>query len=191
VGSIRETPASTSAELRRAVIEGFRWVGDAGVENSYADLSGWWRDPALARAIAAGLADMFRVEQPTVVVGIESTGSLLGGLVAQILDVGLVVVHKSARQIVDSDPWVFATTPPDYRDRHLTLGVRRGLLRPDDRACVVDDWIVTGGQGLGTQQLVEATKATWLGMAVVVDALTDNRTRRRLGVRSLVNERQL
>jgi adenine phosphoribosyltransferase len=188
---MRETPASTSAELRRAVIEGFRWVGDAGVVNSYADLSGWWRDPALTRAIAAGVASLFRAEKPTVVEGIESTGSLFGGLVAQVLDIGLVVAHKGARQVDDSDPWVFATTPPDYRDRHLTLGVRRGLLRPGDRVRVVDDWIVTGGQGLGTQQLVEATKASWLGIAVVVDALTDNRTRRQLGVRSLVNDRQL
>ena len=66
--------------------------------------------PSPARAIVTGLADLFRVEQPTVIADIESTGPLLGGLVAQVLDVGLVVVHK-ARQIVDSDPWVFATTP--------------------------------------------------------------------------------
>lgn len=56
---------------------------------------------------------------------------------------------------------------------------------------LVDDWIDTGGQALGAQRLVEDTGATWLGVAVVVDALESNVVRRRLGVRSLIHHRDL
>ena len=44
-----------------------------------------------------------------------------------------------------SDEWATGTTLPDYRDRHLTLGFRRALVRPGDPVVLVDDWVDTGG----------------------------------------------
>jgi len=116
---------------------------------------------------------------------------MLGALVAQELGVGLVEARKNPSPAADSDEWIVATTPPDYRDRHLSLGFRRPLVSPSDRVVLVDDWVATGGQAIGVQQLIATARASWLGMAVVVVALTDNRTRRDLGVRSLLNGREL
>lgn len=63
--------------------------------------------------------------------------------------------------------------------------------RAGDRVVLVDDWIATGGQALGAQRLVDESGATWLGAAVIVDALTEHQTRRALELRSLLHERDL
>ena len=83
------------------------------------------------------------------------------------------------------------TAPPDYRDRQITFGFRRTLLAAGDRVLLVDDWIETGATATTARQLVDDVGATWLGTAVVVDALTEPRLRRDLNVRSLLHTRQL
>lgn len=121
----------------------------------------------------------------------EARGFLLGPLVAAAIGVGFVEVRKDPSPVSDSDRWLRRTPPPDYRDRQLTLGIRKDLVADGDRVSLVDDWIDTGGQALGARRLVEDTGATWLGVAVVVDALESNMVRRRLGVRSLIHHRDL
>jgi adenine phosphoribosyltransferase len=66
--------------------------------------------------------------------------------------VGLVEVQKDPSPATDSDDWVTETTPPDYRDRHLSLGFPRRLVSPSDRVVLVYDWGDTGGQALGTRR---------------------------------------
>ncbi len=178
-------------QLREQLRQTFRWRGDRTDAQSFADMTGWWRDAAVLAAVGPALASLFEVEQPTVVLGPESRGSLLGGLVARALGIGFVEVRKSQTPLADSDAWLQRTTPPDYQDRHLRLGVRRDLLPSDDRVLMVDDWIQTGGQALAVQALVEATGSAWLGAAVIVDGLTDSGLRRRLSVRSLLHVRDL
>jgi adenine phosphoribosyltransferase len=152
---------------------------------------GWWRRPDLLGHLGPALAQLFAGEQPTVVLGPESRGCLLGPLVALRFDVGFVEVRKDRVASSDSDLWLQRTTPPDYQDRHLTLGFRKSLVNGGDRVLFVDDWIETGGQADGVHLLVEDAGATWIGAATVVDALSSNKVRRHLNVRSLLHVREL
>lgn len=177
--------------LRDRIDAAFTWRGDRTDRSKWADVTGWWRDPVLRAEIVAALSEPFVDRAPTVVLGLQSRGVLLGALVAQRLGVGLVEVRKDPNPSTDSDAWLVGTTPPDYRDRHLRLGFRRELVQSGDRVLLVDDWVDTGGQALGTQGLVNRAGASWLGMSVIVDALTEHRVRRDLGVHALVHVRDL
>lgn len=154
--------------------------GDRTDEHRYADVTGWWRQPDLLRDLGPTLARLFQDVQPTVVLGPESRGCLLGSRVALSMRVGFIEVRKDRATSGDRDAWLRRTTPPDYRDRHLTLGSRRNPLDSRDRVLLVDDWIDTGGQALGTYLLTHDAKATWLGVATVVDALSSNECRPRV-----------
>ena len=134
---------------------------------------------------------MFTDALPTVVLGPQSSGSLLGALVAVYMRIGLVEVRKEPCPSTDSDRWLIAHTPPDYQDRTLALGLRREHLRAGDRALLVDDWIETGGQAVATHALVRAAGARWCGAAVIIDGLQDSRLRRDLQIRSLLHVRDL
>ncbi|HEU5471222.1 MAG TPA: phosphoribosyltransferase family protein [Actinophytocola sp.] len=181
------------AARRRAVDRlrsAFAWLGDKTDKSQYADVTGWWRSPEILRDIGPLLAGL-APEPPTVVLGLESRGFIVGGAVALHLRVGFVEVRKNPERGAASDAWILQTTPPDYRDRHLRLGIKRSLLKSGDRVLLVDDWIDTGSQALATQQIVQQTGATWVGTATIVDALESNNIRRQLNLRSLTHIRDL
>ncbi len=168
----------------------FSWRGDRIAEYRFGDVTQWWREPRILRDVGAALAGLFREPAPTVVLGPEASGVLLGPMVAVELGVGFVQVEKDCRPAFDSDAWLQRTSPPDYADRHLRMGFRKNLVRPGDRAVMVDDWVETGSQALTVQSLVADARAEWLGVAAIVDA-TSGTLRRRLGIRSLLHVRDL
>jgi adenine phosphoribosyltransferase len=83
------------------------------------------------------------------------------------------------------------TTPPDYRDRHLEFGFRRGQIRAGDRVLIVDDWAETGSQLLALHRLVAQCEAEVIGTSVIIDALQDPRVRRDLRLTALLHDHEL
>ncbi|MFB9322022.1 phosphoribosyltransferase family protein [Cryptosporangium minutisporangium] len=183
--------ADADRELQIDLRAAFRWRSDRTDDQEMADPTGWWADPIILSRLGPALAASFADQRPTIVLGLQSRGSLLGALVALHLQVGLVEIRKDPRPSTDSDRWLTTRTAPDYRDRHLELGVRRDHLNAGQRALLVDDWIETGGQARAARTLVEAAGARWCGAAVIVDGLHNSRLRRDLHVRSLLNIRDL
>ena len=177
--------------MRSRLVEHFAWVSDKGTWSSGADRNGWLRDPAILREIGPALAGLFADEKPTVVLGPQSSGFSLGALVAVHLGAGFVGARREINNYTDSDIWTTATTPPDYRDRHLEFGYRERLVSAGDTVLVVDDWVDTGGQLSAMKSLVAASGGRYLGAAVIVDALASHAVRRDLGVRSLLHVRDL
>lgn len=120
-----------------------------------------------------------------------SSLSAIMATLAQDLGLGLIEVRKDPARSADSDRLWQRTTPPDYEDRHLTLGFRRNLINSGDRALLVDDWIETGAQALACRGVVADAGATWLGISVIVDALELPELRRPLKLRSILHVREL
>ncbi|WP_427896610.1 phosphoribosyltransferase family protein [Kribbella sp. GL6] len=130
-------------------------------------------------------------EGPTVVLGPVSRGSLVGVLTAAALGVGFVEMRKEGGSPVDSERWVRRVSGPDYRDRQQVFGFPRRLVRAGDRVLMVDDWVETGATARVARGLVEDCGARWVGVACVVDGLTEPRLRHELPVRALLDVRQL
>jgi adenine phosphoribosyltransferase len=180
---------ASAGNVRAKLRSAFAWRDGDG--DQYADLTGWWRDADLLRLLGPALAQLFPEAAPTVVLGLDSRGSLVGPLVALHLGLGFVEVRKNRTPAGDSDQWIRRTTPPDYHDRHLELGFRRGLVRSSDHVLMVDDWIATGSQARTVRAMVDDIGATWAGFGCIVDALDDSRIRRDLQLRSLLHLRDL
>lgn len=153
--------------------------------------SGWFRDPELLAGVGPALADLARDENPDLVLAPQSRGTLIGSLVATSLGIGLIELRKDARRGSARDGWVWATTPPDYRDRNLELSIPDGLLPAGARVLFVDDWIDTGGQMLAAHAITGKVGAVWCGTSVLVDGLEDPRLRHDYGVRSLLRRKEL
>lgn len=158
--------------------------------DGYYDPSRWWLDVELMTEIVAALADAHRDSNPTVVVGIESRGQMLGALVAMQLGVGFVEIRKNKHPLGVGEPLLRQTTPPDYKERGLVLTMRRGVVQGRDRVLLVDDWIVTGAQATAARALVGDAEASWVGVSVIVDG-APAAYRQQLGVRSLLRAAQL
>jgi adenine phosphoribosyltransferase len=181
---------TVDGELRRRLAAAYVTRQDRYDRWGYADITGWWRDPGLLRDLGPALGDLYD-ERPTVVIGPQSRGALVGALTATALGVGFVEARKEIAQATDSDRWVQRTTGPDYRDRHVVFGFRRGLVRPGDRVLMVDDWADTGATARVVRALVDDCEAHWIGVACIVDGLADARLRHDLPLRGLLDLRTL
>ena len=165
-------------DLHSALISAFAWISDRGNPWSSADRTRWLRDPRIVREIGAALADTLEDETPTVVIGPQTSGYALGALVAAATGAGFAGVEKGERRYTDSDPWLEATTPLDYKGRNITLAIRKNLLRGSDRVMIVDDWADSGGQLLALHKIVAISGARLVGTAVIVDGLSSHAIRR-------------
>ena len=118
-------------------------------------------------------------EQVDVVVGIEARGFLLGAATAYALGVGVVGVRKPGKLPVVCDREDYCL---EYGVTSLELA--NGVLRPGQRALVVDDVLATGGTAAASCALVERAGATVSGIAVVLE-IASLAGRDRLAGRSL------
>lgn len=178
-------------DLRAHMLALFEWKAERGPGSQYFNLLPWWRDPSIIAGIGQLLADPFEASGPTVVIGPAASGYLTGALTAASLGIGFCPIRKDPAPVFDSDTWVTVTSPPDYLDRHVEFGIRKGLIKAGDKVLAVDDLIDTGGQLLALQTLVERIEATWLGASVVIDKLQEHGTRRQLKLKSVFHERDL
>ncbi|SDY88815.1 adenine phosphoribosyltransferase [Modestobacter sp. DSM 44400] len=80
---------SVSVDIRERLKDAFAWRGDRTDEHRLADLTGWWRDPALLMQLGPALADLSGSSSVSLVLGPQSSGAMLGALVATSLHVGL------------------------------------------------------------------------------------------------------
>lgn len=158
----------------------FRW-SDPGEGYLVSDRSPWWRDPEILAGLGDALGDLFRAERPTVVISPEVTGFLLGPLVARSIGAGFIEAYRAGarRAIAEAMAW---TELVDHRGEVQLLGVRRELLRPDDRVLVVDDWAATGAQAGALKSLAGDR---YVGTAVIVDECP-TAVSSALGIRSLL-----
>jgi adenine phosphoribosyltransferase len=187
-------PMLSSAEYQkaRAHMGGlFEWATTKRIDRRYYNFEPWWRDAAALGSIGQLLATPFAASKVTVVIGPAASGYLTGALTAAQLGTGFCPIQKDPTRLFDSDALITVTSPPDYRDRHLEFGVRKGRIQASDRVLAVDDIADTGGQLLALKALIEKTGATWLGASVVVDGLTEHSVRRELNLRAVFHERDL
>ncbi|WP_018352299.1 phosphoribosyltransferase family protein [Longispora albida] len=148
--------ALREAMLRSLLRDRVQFVGEG-----YLHLRAWWRDAEILAALGPALAGLFE-ERPTVVAGSQSSGYMLGPLVAVHLKVGFAAVRKA------EPGQVSALDSAPLRDGSV-LALDRGAVGPGDRVLFVDDLVESGEQARAVRALVERAGASWIGAAVVVD----------------------
>jgi adenine phosphoribosyltransferase len=143
----------------------------------FQDLAPVFADAAAFRAVVDAV--ITAVQQVDVVVGVEARGFLLGAAVAYALGVGVVGVRKPGKLPVVSDRENYTL---EYGVASLELAP--DVLRPGQRALVVDDVLATGGTAAAACALVERAGATVGGVVVLLE-LASLRGRDRLASYSL------
>ena len=173
----------TEALARAALLSRFAWQG------GHADVWRVFDDGAAFTAVVAALAEPWLAARVSKVCGVEARGFILGSAVAFRLGVGFVGIRKAGSLF--PGPKDRQTTAPDYRGIVHQLEIQQRGLQPEDRVLLVDDWAEKGSQASAAKRLIEERGAKFLGVAVMIDQLSDAQ-RHRLGeVRSIVRASEL
>jgi adenine phosphoribosyltransferase len=173
---------TSTVDLARAeFLRTFRWT------DGHADFAPVFHEASALAALGPGLVEPFRSFNPTVIIGIEARGFILGSLCASGLGVGLLLARKPGS--VHPGNNIEVTTQPDWRGNQTTFRLAR-LLKPADRVLIVDDWVETGSQATAMSTAIKSMGATLIGTSVIVDQASES-VRSALQLTGLVKHHEL
>lgn len=122
--------------------------------------------PDLLRLAIGALIEPFQKQTITKVVGIESRGFILGGMLAHHLDAGFVPVRKKGKlpyqTIAESYQLEYGTDTIEMHIDAITSG---------DRVLIHDDVIATGGTAEATIRLVERAGGEVVGCTFLIELI--------------------
>ncbi len=140
------------------------------------DISRLLEHPTVFHEAVVTLAKPFLEVQPNKVIGIDLRGLALGSAIAYYLGCGVVPARSIAYLPEDYSRPVELLPISKFADHRLSLvseSIDKG-----DRIAIVDDWLIKGTTVLAVKKAVEKLGATVVGIACVINNLSE--TRRKL-----------
>jgi adenine phosphoribosyltransferase len=142
------------------------------------DISRLLEHPTVFHEAVVALAKPFVELQPNKVIGIEQRGLALGSAISYYLGCGIVPARSIAYLPDDYSRPVEFMPSGRFADRRLALV--SDSIDPGDRIAIVDDWLTKGTTVLAVKKVVENLGATVVGIACVINNMTETR-RKMLG----------
>jgi adenine phosphoribosyltransferase len=130
----------------------------------FKDITPILSDSSLFQETVNALADPFRSDRVSKVLGIESRGFIFGPCLAVQLKAGFVPARKPGK--LPRETWR-ETYALEYGSD--SLEIHRDAFRPGEKVLVVDDLLATGGTASAAIRLVEKTGAQVAGVAFVIE----------------------
>lgn len=128
----------------------------------FKDITPIFRNPQLSEELVKTLANAWKDDAPTVVVGIESRGFVLGLSLALALNVPFVLARKKGKL-----PGEVISFTYDLEYGTDTLEIKKGTIKSDDKVLIHDDILATGGTASAVYNLVSKTNAKVVGFSFI------------------------
>jgi len=127
------------------------------------DVTPVFADHEAFSALVNDLLDPFNDVTFDCIAGIDALGFILGAAMALRAEVGFVPIRKGGKLpvVVDSVEFV------DYTGQPKSLELRAGMIKPETRVLLVDEWIETGAQMRAAVELVEKQGGIVAGIAAI------------------------
>lgn len=148
----------------------------------FKDITPVLSDGKALRALTEHMA-MLVPKGTTKLAAIESRGFILGSAVAMKLGLGMVLIRKPGKL-------PYATLSHSYALEYGqdTLQIHVDALGPEDRVCIIDDVLATGGTAHATETLCLESRASVTGFAFLMElGFLNGRKRLKAPVQSLMN----
>ena len=116
------------------------------------------------RAVVDALAEPWRDEPLTAVIGIEARGFLLGTPVAMALGVGFIPIRKAGKLPPPTEQQTYGL---EYGTD--TIEIHADAISPGDHVLVLDDVLATGGTAAAAAAMVQRLGATVAGYSFLIE----------------------
>jgi adenine phosphoribosyltransferase len=132
----------------------------------FKDITPALEDPKVFRELVDVLAERWRGEGISKVVGIESRGFIVGAPLAYLLGAGLALVRKHGKLPYETLTETYALEYGEDR-----LQIHRDAVKPGERVLIVDDLLATGGTAQATAKLVQRLGGEIAGYSFLIELL--------------------
>ncbi|CAG7650978.1 xanthine phosphoribosyltransferase [Paenibacillus allorhizosphaerae] len=141
-------------------------------------------DPVLTTAMGKEFARLYREENVTKIMTIESSGIPIAFAAAQELNVPMVFARR--KKTLNTDTETYCERVPSFTKGMVTdIMVSREFLNESDRVVLIDDFIANGDAARGLIRIIRRSGATLLGLGIAVEKSfqAGGRTIREAGIR--------
>lgn len=153
---------STTAERVRRTLRAIPDHPKPGI--IFQDITPVLHDAALLRDVVRALAEPYRAQRVTHVVGIEARGFILGAPVAVELGAGFIPLRKPGKL-----PWESVAEKYALEYGEDSLHAHRDACSPGHRVLIVDDVLATGGTAQAAGRLVRGLGAEMVGWSFLME----------------------
>lgn len=126
-------------------------------------------DTTLMSAIGEEFARLFKNENITKVITIESSGIAPSFMCAHVLKTPLIFARKKKSVTMNVDnvysSRVYSFTKKEYSE----VTVSKDLITTGDRVLIIDDFLANGQAATGLADIVETAGATVIGIGIVIE----------------------
>lgn len=125
-------------------------------------------DPTLMKKAGEDFANHFQDKHITKVVTIESSGIAPALMCAEMLEVPLIILKKSASKILSNDLY---TTDVTSFTKGITypLTLSKKYISKEDNILIIDDFLANGEAASGAIRLVKMANATVAGIGIMIE----------------------
>jgi adenine phosphoribosyltransferase len=130
----------------------------------FRDITTLLADPKGLKKAIKGMTKPFEDKKIDAVAGIEARGFILGGAIADRLEVGFIPIRKKGKL-----PW--KTIGQEYTLEYGVdvIEIHEDAIKEGSRVLIVDDLIATGGTAEAAVKLVQRTGGKVVGATFIVD----------------------
>ncbi len=126
-------------------------------------------DTTLMSAIGEEFARLFKNENITKIITIESSGIAPSFMCAHVLETPLIFARKKKSVTMNVDnvysSRVYSFTKKEYSE----VTVSKDLITTGDRVLIIDDFLANGQAATGLADIVEKAGATVIGIGIVIE----------------------
>ncbi len=135
----------------------------------FRDITTLLQDPEAFSEIIDIMAERYKDNPPTKIIGIESRGFIFGVALAYKLGIGFVPVRKKGKL-------PYKTYEASYELEYGTavVEIHTDALTSDDRVVIIDDLLATGGTAVAAVSLVDKFNAEIVSIDFVVELISLN-----------------
>lgn len=130
----------------------------------FRDITTLLGDAAGYRAVIQKMCEPYFDQNVQAVAGIEARGFILGGAMADKLNVGFVPIRKKGKL-----PWKAVGQGYELEYGTDIIEMHEDAVHPGERVLIVDDLIATGGTAEAAVKLLRKLEAVIVGAAFAVD----------------------
>ena len=133
----------------------------------FRDITTMLQDPGVFAETIDIMAERYKDNPPTKIIGIESRGFIFGMVLAYKLGVGFVPVRKKGKLPYDTYEASY-----DLEYGTATVEIHKDALTADDKVVIVDDLLATGGTAVAAISLTEKFNAQVVGIDFVIELIS-------------------
>jgi len=130
----------------------------------FRDITTLLKDPVGFNLCINNFIKRYKKKDIDLVVGIDSRGFILGGVLAYKLNKGFVPIRKKGKLPAETESETFKK---EYGDD--TLEIHKDAIKKNQRVLIIDDLLATGGTALAASKLVKKMQGEIIEIAFIIN----------------------